>query len=256
MTAFIIKLIACITMLIDHIGFVFEEPLAAIHPALPLAMRCIGRLAFPLFAFGIAEGATHTSSPKKYLLRMFIFMLIAQIPYMLMLGTHYQGFTVNLFQHQVNLYKGGSVMVTLFLGLAVCVSIHEGKHFGAALAIVAAYIIDKLIGMDYGFLGVLFVAAVYLSRNTKFGRLVVMILFAACFYINPITNFVRSLIGGTVTTSNVVNLEYAAAMCIPAILLLFYKGKQGPKLKYAVYAFYPLHMCVLWVIWALKNIYV
>ena len=91
MSAFLIKLIACITMLIDHTGFVFEEPLAAIDPVLPIAFRMIGRLAFPLFAFGVAEGAVRTSSPKKYLLRMFLFMLIAQVPFMLMTGTQYQG---------------------------------------------------------------------------------------------------------------------------------------------------------------------
>lgn len=256
MTAFIIKLIACITMLIDHIGFVFEEPLAAIHPALPLAMRCIGRLAFPLFAFGIAEGATHTSSPTKYLVRMFIFALIAQFPFMLMCGTHYPEFTLNIFQHQVPLYKGGSVMVTLFLGLAVCVSIHEGKHFGAALALVVAYVMDKLVGMDYGFLGVVYVAAIYFARNSNWGRLLVMVLFAACFYISPLTNFVKALADGASSLANKKGVYYFIGMCVPAILLLFYKGKQGPKLKYAVYAFYPLHMCVLWVIWALKNIYV
>ncbi|MBO6061831.1 MAG: hypothetical protein J6P98_06945, partial [Clostridia bacterium] len=63
MSAFVIKLIACIAMLIDHIGFVFEEPLAAVNPGLPLVFRLIGRLAFPLFAFGVAEGAVRTSSP-------------------------------------------------------------------------------------------------------------------------------------------------------------------------------------------------
>lgn len=255
MSAFVIKLIACIAMLIDHIGFVFEEPLAAVNPGLPLVFRLIGRLAFPLFAFGVAEGAVRTSSPRKYLLRMFIFMLIAQVPFMLMIGTHNAGFAVNLFGQQVNLYKSGSVLVTLFLGLAVCLSLEGGKPLGAALAIAAAFIFDKLVGMDYGFLGVLFVAAIYFSRNTKVGRLIVMILFAACFFISPLTAFFKSLLDGSLTTAGFVNLEYFIGMCVPAVLLLFYNGRQGPKLKYAVYAFYPLHMLVLWVIWAVGNVY-
>ena len=255
MTAFIIKLIACITMLIDHVGFVFDEQLAAIHPSLPLIFRIIGRLAFPLFAFGIAEGATRTSSPVKYLVRMFIFMLIAQLPFMLMLGTHYGEFTINLFEHQVWLTPEGSVMVTLFLGLAVCVSIHEGKHFGAALALVIAYIFDKLVGMDYGFLGVVYVAAIYLSRNTKFGRLLIMVLFAGCFYLSSLQAFAINLFKHSVTPSMMKGVYYFIGMCVPAILLLFYNGKQGPKLKYAVYAFYPLHMTVIWIIWAMINVY-
>ncbi len=254
MSAFVIKLIAMITMLIDHIGFVFEEPLAAIHPALPLVFRGIGRLAFPLFAFGIAEGVTHTSNPVKYLVRMFIFMLIAQLPFMLMVGTHYMSFTLNLFNREVPLCLEGSVMVTLFLGLVICTCIHEGRHFGAALALAAAYLLDKLLGFDYGLLGVLFVAALYFARGTKAGRLLVMVLFAACFYLSPISAYVKQVFTGGFAAPPQQIWKFAA-MCVPGLLLLFYNGQPGPKLKYATYVFYPLHMFVLWAIWASVNIY-
>ena len=253
MTAFIIRLIACITMLIDHTGLVFKEELAQIHPLLPVAFRVIGRLAFPLFAFGIAEGVTHTSSPKKYILRMLLFAIISQFPFMLMVGTHNPDFTLNLFKHQVGLSSELSVMVTLLLGLIVCTCIHEGKHFGAALALGGGYILDKLVGYDYGLLGVLFIVALYLARQSKLGRSLVLVLFCICFYLTHVVTLAKQIIGGTPQFT--LGLCYCIAMCVPAIILLFYNGKPGPKAKAFTYSFYPLHMLVLWVIWAAIKIY-
>ena len=255
MTAFAFKIIACITMLIDHIGFVFEEQLAAVHPLLPIIFRLIGRMAFPLFAFGIGEGAIHTSSPRKYLTRMFIFALIAQIPFMLMIGTHYSAMSITLFNREIPLYIGGSVMVTLFLGLCICVAIHEGKHFGAALALVFAYIFDTIIGMDYGILGVLFIVGLYFARNSRFGRSFVLILFAVCFYLTPIRAFVSQLISQTRPIELGQSMFKFFAMCFPALLLLFYNGKQGRKAKLLIYSFYPVHMFVLWLIFASIKIF-
>ena len=254
MSAFVLRLIACLTMLIDHIGLVFAEDLASIHPLLPVIFRVIGRLAFPLFAFGIAEGVTHTSSPGKYILRMFIFALIAQIPFMLMVGTHSTGIAINLFEHQIILAKKCSVMVTLLLGLIVCSSIHEGKHFYAALALGFGYILDKTIGMDYGMLGVLFITALYLSRQSKVGRSLVMVLFCVCFYLPELTAFASKLIstGKPEFTKRVIQFF---AMCVPAVLTLFYNGRQGVKAKAFTYSFYPVHMLLLWVVWAAVYVF-
>lgn len=254
MTGFVLRLIACFTMLIDHIGLVFNEDLAMIHPLVPVVCRIIGRIAFPLFAFGIAEGATHTSSPGKYVLRMFIFALISQLPFMLMLGTHSADITINLFSHQIGLGRECSVMVTLLFGLIICTSIHEGRHFYAALALGAAYLVDKLIGMDYGILGVLFIAALYLSRQSKVGRSLVMVLFCVCFYFVDIYGLAKQIFGpGTpVITARIIRFF---AMCVPAVLILFYNGKRGLKAKAFTYSFYPVHMLVLWVIWAAVNIF-
>lgn len=254
MTAFIIRLIACITMLIDHTGLVFKEELAQIHPLLPVAFRVIGRLAFPLFAFGIAEGVTHTSSPKKYILRMLLFAFIAQLPFMLMVGTHHPDFTLTVFKHQVGLTKELSVMVTLLLGLIVCTCIHEGRHFGAALALGGGYMLDKLVGYDYGILGVLFIVALYLSRQSKPGRSLVMVLFCACFYLTHVVSFAKLLFTGAAPQVNEYMVRFFA-MCVPAVLILFYNGKPGPKAKAFTYSFYPAHMLVLWVIWASMHVF-
>ena len=76
MTIFIIKIIACITMVLDHIKYVYE-------PSTNFATLYLGRISFPLFAFLLTEGYVHTSNIKKYAKRLLIFGIISQIPFML-----------------------------------------------------------------------------------------------------------------------------------------------------------------------------
>lgn len=83
MTVFILKLIALLTMVIDHTAAVFSEAVAVQllpEPAVIL-LRSIGRIAFPLYAFLLAEGFRHTRSWPKYALRLFGLGLLSQIPY-------------------------------------------------------------------------------------------------------------------------------------------------------------------------------
>lgn len=77
-----LKLIAAALMLIDHVG-------AILLPE-TVILRCIGRLAFPIFAFFIAEGYAHTRSFGRYLLRMAIWAAVSEIPFNLEFG-HFFG---------------------------------------------------------------------------------------------------------------------------------------------------------------------
>jgi len=99
MDAFVLKITAIISMVFDHSGYlIFNGELSYFN--------YIGRLAFPIFAFQIAEGYIHTRNFKKYAMRLGIFALISQIPFFLF--AHYvvgEGFVLN-------------VLFTLFLGLA------------------------------------------------------------------------------------------------------------------------------------------
>lgn len=70
----LLKLIALLTMLIDHIGAVFFPE--------QLLWRTIGRIAFPIFCWQLAEGYVHTSSRIRYSARIFFFGCLAQVPYM------------------------------------------------------------------------------------------------------------------------------------------------------------------------------
>lgn len=86
MSSFWIKIIALITMLIDHIGFAFFPE--------NLLLRIIGRISMPLFAFQIAVGFDKTKSREKYIIRMLIFALVSQIPFGLLYNI--QGITAPL----------------------------------------------------------------------------------------------------------------------------------------------------------------
>lgn len=68
-----LKLVAMVTMLIDHVGVIFFPEVSW--------LRTIGRLAFPIFAYFIAQGFRYTSSRPKYFLRLLLFSLISQVPY-------------------------------------------------------------------------------------------------------------------------------------------------------------------------------
>lgn len=249
MSAFILKLIACITMLIDHTGYVFAAQLDTIAPWLSTGFRVVGRLAFPIFAMCIAEGAARTSSPKRYFGRMLLFALIAQIPYSLMLGlyttsSHYS-FVFQLFGVSFNLRLQFSVMITLFLGLVISSGIHEGKHWRAAAALMIAALIDRTIGMDYGLLGVLLIVGLYLTRGNKFQRLLVLLIFCLCQYYSPLISFAKALLGGGFDNSIPSGVLFFAATLASGLFMLLYNGRKGPSAKFFFYLFYPVHMIIL-----------
>ena len=245
MTAFLLKIIACISMLIDHTAYVFEPQLTAISPWLYVGCRMAGRLAFPLFAMGVAEGAARTSSPKKYISRMFLFAIIAQIPFSLMLGLHSPSFSFELFGRTIGVHAEFSVMVTLFLGLVICSGIHDGKHLGAAAALITACFIDAAVGMDYGITGVLLVVGLYLARSSKPMRLLVLLLFSAVLYISPLKELLKQVVVGTGPIVITRGPLYFAATLVSGLLMLAYTGRKGRSAKAFFYLFYPVHMLLL-----------
>ena len=103
-----LKLIACMTMLVDHLAVIIVMgSLYSTHHGMRLeiyeTMRLIGRIAFPIYCFLLAEGSAHTHNPVRYGLRLAICALLSELPYDLALWGRIT------WQHQ-------NVMVTLFLG--------------------------------------------------------------------------------------------------------------------------------------------
>ena len=105
-----LKIIALLSMLVDHIGCVLFPKVTA--------FRIIGRLAFPIFAFLIAEGMVHTSNWKKYFLRLFIFAIISEIPFDFITS----GKMID-WSHQ-------NVLFTLLLGAMSIASFRTKQNFG------------------------------------------------------------------------------------------------------------------------------
>lgn len=85
-----LKNIALVSMVIDHaaVGLIEQSELAsgAAWSLCGTAMRLVGRVAFPLFAFMIAEGAAHTRDRRRYALRLLLLAVISEIPFDLVAG--------------------------------------------------------------------------------------------------------------------------------------------------------------------------
>lgn len=239
-----LRLIACVLMLMDHTW-------ATVIPGSDW-LTYAGRMAFPIFAFQIAEGFFRTSNFKKYALRLFIFALISEIPFNLM----YAGSIIYPF-HQ-------NVMFTLLLGLLAIKSLdatrmacaeHSFKNWN--LSTVKAFILGIIkaalcvlaagIGFtDYGMTGVLTIILFYLCRGFRGARLVQL---AGMVYINCF-----ALMGRTIPLalgSMVFDFPTQGFAVLSLIFIWLYNGKKGRSskaLQYGFYAFYPVHMLILTMI--------
>lgn len=234
MTIFALKLIATLTMLIDHTG-------AAFAPLLDTtALRVIGRIAFPLYAFMIAEGCRHTKNIKKYLLRLFIFALVSEIPFDLFYSVLDRPFSDQFmyfnFAHQ-------NVFFTLFLG-ALAIYLYELikpkdlilAFLPFAVIIFTVFILeaDYDITLDYGAIGICMIFAAYLCKNKVAQAAVifagVFLLYAYAFDFSSFGMWL-TLFGG-----------------IACVFVLLYNGKRGAKLKWSFYLFYPLHLLAIFFV--------
>lgn len=109
LTAFHLKLIALATMIVDHVGAALD-----IIPRVPYnLMRSIGRIAFPLYAFLIAEGCRYTRSRERYLLRLGLLALISEIP-----------FDLAFYNWGISFLDSTNIFYTLFFAVA-CIHIYE-----------------------------------------------------------------------------------------------------------------------------------
>ena len=221
LNGFHLKLIAACTMLIDHVGYVLFSD--------ALWLRCIGRIAFPLFCFLMAEGCVYTRDRRKYALRLLVFALLSEIPFNLMnTGTPWD------LSHQ-------NVLWTLLAGALLCWLVDWALQKRTAPVLVltgavmaAAFCLLELANTDYGGWGTLLVVMFYAVRRAPSGTVSKMT--AQTF---GLTFFSIAIMGG-------VSVElWSLAALIPIWL---YNGQRGfsPKaVQYGFYAFYPAHILVL-----------
>ena len=226
-----IKMVGIITMLIDHIGFalvarvlVFQVSNGEYFSELYMVytiLRGIGRLGFPIFCFLLVEGFGKTRNKVKYAMRLGAFALISEIPFDLALTG-----SVMDFGYQ-------NVFFTLLLGfLAMCVfDFVSKKRIPKMPAIVidltalAAFMLAAdVLNSDYEYMGVLTIAVMYVLRRYK----------------------VWSMAGGCIVLC-LLNLNELPAF-FALIPVALYNGKRGWRLKYFFYAFYPVHLFLLWLV--------
>ena len=206
LSTFTLKLIAVISMAIDHTG-------AVLFPS-NIVLRMIGRLAFPIYTFLLVEGFFHTRDAKKYVIRLGIFALISEVPFDL------------AFYGSPFFYGHQNVFFTLFLGMVVLILMKNFKHsYMAFIAFFIMSIIAELLHTDYGAFGILLIAFFYAFREKDILKTV-------------------SVTGANILLSGGIQ-SLASLSMLP---ILFYNGKKGPTLKYVFYAFYPVHLLVLYII--------
>lgn len=218
-----LKGIAAALMLTDHVG-------AILLPEVPV-LRCVGRLAFPIFAFFIAEGYAHTRDFGRYFRRLAILAVVSEIPFNLENGAVFDLTRQNV------LFTFCLALLTLRGLEALGRERGFGRWAGCGLVLAAGFAAGELLRTDYGGWGVVTVALLYLCRDGKYAKLWLLLAMAAVNGLG-MGSLTMPVFGGEMP------IQIFAVAALPVIWL--YNGQAGPKgLRRAFYVFYPAHLLVL-----------
>lgn len=236
LSAFDLKCIAMVIMLLDHIGaYIYTDV---------LWFRIVGRLSFPIFCFLIVEGYLWTKNVYKYMLRLGIFSVISEIPFDLAKSDR-------LFDwlHQ-------NVYFTLLAGLLCVWALDKFRlKWQSPLIILAACLAIHFGKTDYGVGGVLMILGYYIFYNSKPAKYIFegvcnIFIYTKITETAPYIFTARSIEAGARMLFLNRNLAqgYAIFAFIP---MSFYNGKRGLSnefIKYFFYAFYPLHHLIIFIV--------
>ena len=257
LTGYHLKLIALITMAIDHVAAVviWRTYVASfrITASMQLSenigdkiivwvaanqdaiytiyewMRYIGRMAFPIYCFLLAEGSAHTKDPGRYALRLTVMAVLSEIPFDIAL-------------HRGINWSYQNVMFSLLLGLGALEGMKRTDSIFAKLLTVLPFaLLAELAGTDYGAKGVLLMALFGLTRGHKWA--IPLQFFGMWFLFSPNHAMFLNWLGGIRITVQ----EYALLAVIP---IACYSGKKlgsGKAAQWGFYLFYPVHLLVLWL---------
>ncbi|MEG1257157.1 TraX family protein [Clostridium sp.] len=234
MDGFSLKLLACILMLIDHIGAIFFPEI--------LFIRVIGRSAFPIFAFLITEGYSRTKNLKKYIYRLLLLAVISEIPFMLAFDTT----GLNIF---FTLLAGIFVMIiwdkkysidSRFCDKKLLVNVSKGLIiiFKAVLILGIFYLVEKF-NTDYSMYGICIILCFKIFKN-NFINLTISMLILNILY-------TASLFHYLMTPYGTINFRvFSQATSIFSLFFLCkYNNTEGKKVQLLFYAFYPVHLIIL-----------
>lgn len=240
MSSFIIKIIAAVTMFIDHAGLL-------LFPEWTF-LRIIGRLAFPLYAYCIAEGFRYTRNRTLYFLRIFLLGLVCQIVYTIADRQLYLGILL-VFSLSILLMAcvdsakkalRGEISplnrsLTKLLKRGKCFTKESDKILSVGLLVTltaAVFALCLVIDVDYGFFGVMLpvFTSVFEDRQRR------LVMFTATL----IALSIDLVSGGFLH-------QFWCLLAVP--LLAMYNGKPGKyRMKYFFYIFYPAHLVLLYAL--------
>lgn len=220
---FDLKLIAIITMTIDHIGVVFGTPFYNL-------LRAVGRLSFPIFAFLLTEGYVHTKSFGKYFFRLLVLAVVSEVIYdyvfygsFIYLEANNIFFTLALGLLTLWLLDKSKVLVKKYFKEKIDLTIILPITY--LLILVVMGLITEFLNFSYGMLGILVISFFYLFKKN--------------FPLTVLSVSLSTLILGD-------TMQYFSLLSL--ILIYFYNKKLGKKCKMFFYLYYPLHILVLGVI--------
>lgn len=266
LSGFWIRIIALITMVIDHLAvlLVSFDLLSILSPTY-YTMRLLGRLSFPLFAFGIVEGVIHTKNIKKYLMRLGIMSIAMTLAIVIIENgfKFYLSFADNIF-------------LTLFLG-ATAITLLKRKDWmrylsiiPIALSIFGNYtILNPYFVPQYGIYGVLMIVFMYVGNviahklskdqaikynmkyedylTTSYHQQNVNLLYgAAILFINVLFYILLKIIP---SLDNILLMFIQDYSIISLLIVILYNGKRGYDSKWFRifnYLFYPMHLLIIY----------
>ncbi len=241
MSTFALKMTALVLMLLDHIGFYLAPPI--LPPALCFVLRSLGRGAYPLFLFCLAQGYAHTRSRAKYLLRLYcsgvlmaLFSLWVEAAFpteygygnhnifvpMLLIGLIISAIEAGQQNRKKGLWMAGGIFALQLLYFFVS---HLPPFRGLTGDSMTGFIPNLFVN-EYGFEFILLGVSMYFLRE-KPGALGAMYLIF-CAYQFSLGEF---------------SVQFLMVWVLP--LMLRYNGEKGPGLKWLFYIFYPLHTFLL-----------
>lgn len=228
MSASLLEIIACVSLVLAHIPFVF--------PKLNIPLVYIGKLSFPIYAFLISKEYIEKKSFSKIFIRIIILAILAQIPACFLI---FGNFTLSFF----------NIFFTLALGL-LCIRIYDkiSNKYISSLIIFVLAIIAEILGFDYGLIGILILVTFYVfdSHKTK------MVLSECALF------FILYLEKSFHFKETYDNLKYILIQLIFSVSSLIFislyndkKRKNTKLLKIILYFIYPIQLVILLLI---KNI--
>jgi len=230
LTSFALKMLAIVGMTANHTAYVFG-------PLLPTPVVCIlfglGGITFPVMAFLLVEGYRHTSDVRRYALRLGLFALISQVPFTLVFG--FDGLEGSL-----------NVLFTLLISLAM-LYLHD--HMENRPAFWGVFCLAALASLlcDWGFLGPIMVLICHRERDAHRAVLLPTMLAALA---TGLPVLVEMLVPGQFITM-LPGVLYSLGCLAAGFLLTRYRGHRGRPLKWFFYAYYPLHIAVLGLVYQL-----
>ena len=217
MNATRLKVIGIVSMTIDHIGY-FLFPQMTV-------LRIIGRLAYPIFAYMIAEGCRYTRNKMRYLCTVLaIAGVCSAVTYFAERSLYQSIFTT----------FSCSMLLIFALDTAAKTAERARKIFCGVCAAVLVFLYFAVFQFrmipgfetDYGFLGIITPVLAWLGRSK----------------VERLSGFT---IGLCLLSAELGTVQFVSLAAV--ILLYFYDGERGNhSLKWAFYAYYPLHIAVLY----------